>query len=91
VTPGIRIIASEAGMYLGACVWFETVFGDSVVGHPFVPKGMDPAYASFLQTTAHLAVERSRSRLPRQPGSRVVSANAKTEGGDDAGRGSQEL
>lgn len=48
--------ASAAGKYLLGCVWFETFFNQNVVGNGFVPKGMDPKYAEFLQQTAHAAV-----------------------------------
>ncbi|MES2792850.1 MAG: DUF4886 domain-containing protein [Planctomycetota bacterium] len=48
--------ANQAGEYLGGCVWYEVLFGESVVGNKFVPAGMDPAYAQFLQETAHKAV-----------------------------------
>jgi hypothetical protein len=48
--------ASDAGQYLAACVWYEVLFGASVVANPFVPKGVEPAYARFLQDTAHEAV-----------------------------------
>lgn len=48
--------ANLAGEYLGACVWYEVLFGDSAVGSAFVPKGLDPAFARFLQETAHRAV-----------------------------------
>jgi hypothetical protein len=48
--------ANTAGEYLGACVFYEVLFGDSVVGNPFVPPGLEPAYARFLQQTAHQAV-----------------------------------
>lgn len=47
--------ASTAGEYLGACVFFEMLFGDSAVGNAFVPKGLDVDYARFLQQTAHRA------------------------------------
>lgn len=50
--------ANKAGEYLGACVWYEVLFGDSVVGNTFVPPGLDPAYAEFLQKTAHQAVSK---------------------------------
>jgi len=49
-------LASTAGEYLGACVWYEVLFGKSVEGNAFVPKGLDAAYAKFLQSTAHRAV-----------------------------------
>ena len=48
--------ANMAGEYLGACVWYETLFGKGVEGNSFVPKGLDPEYAKFLQATAHRAV-----------------------------------
>lgn len=48
--------ANAAGEYLGACVWYEVLFGQSVVGNAYVPAGLDAAYAHFLQETAHRAV-----------------------------------
>ncbi len=48
--------ANVAGQYLGACVFYEVLFGESVVDNRFVPKGLDPAYARFLRETAHKAV-----------------------------------
>jgi hypothetical protein len=51
--------ANMAGQYLGACVWYEVLFGKTVVGNAFVPEGLNPAYATFLQETAHMAVEKS--------------------------------
>lgn len=48
--------ANMAGEYLGACVWYEVLFGESAVGSTFVPKGLDPKDAAFLQETAHRAV-----------------------------------
>jgi hypothetical protein len=54
--------ASDAGQYLGACVWYEVLFGETVVGNPFLPKGMDAAYARFLQETAHRAVADALAR-----------------------------
>jgi hypothetical protein len=47
--------AGTAGEYLGACVWYEVLFGQSVIGNAFIPAGLDPAYARFLQQTAHRA------------------------------------
>ena len=35
--------ANLAGEYLGACVWYEVLFGESVVGNKYVPPGLDPA------------------------------------------------
>ena len=48
--------ANMAGEYLGACVWYEVLFGESAVGSTFMPKGLDPKDARFLQETAHRAV-----------------------------------
>ncbi|WP_395749087.1 DUF4886 domain-containing protein [Prosthecobacter sp.] len=48
--------ANMLGEYLGACVWYEVLFGDSPVGNTFIPKGLDPKDAAFLQETAHRAV-----------------------------------
>lgn len=48
--------ANTAGEYLGACVWYEVLFGESSVGNTFVPEGIKPDYAKFLQQTAHQAV-----------------------------------
>ncbi|HYF36096.1 MAG TPA: DUF4886 domain-containing protein [Prosthecobacter sp.] len=49
--------ANTAGEYLGACVFYEVLFKESVIGNAFVPKGLDPARAAFLQKTAHKAVQ----------------------------------
>jgi hypothetical protein len=49
--------ASTAGEYLGACVWYEVLFGKSVENNTFVPAGLDAGYAKFLRATAHLAVK----------------------------------
>lgn len=51
--------ANMAGEYLGGCVWYQTLFGKSPVGNAFIPKGLDPAYARFLQETAHRAAGKS--------------------------------
>ena len=52
--------ANMAGEYLGACVWFEVMFGKSVVDNSFVPAGLDAEYAKFLRETAHRAVEEAK-------------------------------
>ena len=49
--------ANLAGEYLGACVWYEVLFGESAVGLAFIPKGLPAAHARFLQETAHAAVQ----------------------------------
>lgn len=48
--------ANLAGEYLGACVWYEVLFGESAVGNAFVPPRLDPSDARYLQETAHRAV-----------------------------------
>ena len=53
--------ANTAGEYLGACVWYEVLFGESVVGNSFVPAGLDRGYAQFLQQTAHRAATKSNA------------------------------
>ncbi len=51
--------ANTAGEYLGACVWYEVLFGERVVDNPFSPPGIEPEYARFLRSTAHRAVQAS--------------------------------
>jgi hypothetical protein len=53
--------ANAAGEHLGACVWFEVLFNESVVGNKFVTPGLDKAHARFLQETAHKAVAAARA------------------------------
>jgi hypothetical protein len=50
--------ASTAGRYLGACVWYEVLFGTTCVGNSFT-AGLDADYARFLQDTAHAAVAKA--------------------------------
>lgn len=47
--------ANTAGEYLGACVWYEAMFKESAVGNSFVPKGLSPEDAKYLQDVAHRA------------------------------------
>jgi len=49
--------ANTAGEYLGACVWYEVLFGESAVGNSYIPKGFDASYARFLQEMAHKTVQ----------------------------------
>lgn len=49
--------ANMAGEYLGACVWYEMLFGQSAVGSRFIPKGLDAEHARFLQQAAHESVQ----------------------------------
>ncbi len=59
--------ANMAGEYLGGCVWYEFLFGESVVGNSYVTPGLDKAYARFLQVTAHKAVLAASSRQLAKP------------------------
>jgi hypothetical protein len=59
--------ANTAGEYLGACVFYEILFGESVTENPFAPKGMDAEYAAFLRRTAHRAVALRQQKTPGQP------------------------
>jgi hypothetical protein len=52
--------ANMAGEYLGACVWYEVLFGRNVENNTFVPAGLDAEYAKFLRATAHRAVEEAK-------------------------------
>lgn len=52
--------ANTAGEYLAACVFYEALFGESVLDNPYVPPQLDADYADFLQATAHDAVELRR-------------------------------
>ena len=54
--------ANTAGEYLGACVFYETLFGKSVVDNTFVPKGLSADEAKYLRGVAHRAVEQERQR-----------------------------
>ncbi len=53
--------ANMAGQYLAGCVFYEVLFDQSPVGNKFVPRGLDPEYARFLQKTAHRAVQRQQT------------------------------
>jgi len=54
--------ANQAGEYLGACVWYERLFGRDVTANGFVPRGLDADYARFLRATAHQAVAQEQAR-----------------------------
>lgn len=66
--------ANLAGEYLGACVWFEAIFGESVIGSTFIPKGLDVEHAKFLQLTAHRAIAESKD-APQRPTNPAVAAS----------------
>jgi hypothetical protein len=67
--------ASQAGKYLAAAVWLEVLFGTNPVGNAFIPPGLDPAHARFLQDVAHQAVMRrtARRRAAGSPASLTTS------------------
>ena len=50
--------AGLAGEYLGACVFYEMLFDESVLDVPYVPEGLDAQYARFLRETAHRTVQK---------------------------------
>jgi hypothetical protein len=51
--------ANTAGCYLGSCVFYESLYRESVVENSFVPRELDADYARFLRQTAHAAVEKA--------------------------------
>jgi hypothetical protein len=51
---------SNAGKYLVGCVWFECLFGESVIENAFVPAGIETEFAAFLRRTAHETVRSSQ-------------------------------
>lgn len=44
------------GQYTAACTWFETLFGQSVVGAQYKPAGMGNFEAAVAQNAAHRAI-----------------------------------
>jgi hypothetical protein len=48
--------ANAAGEYLAAAVWYEFLFGHSVVGNTFAPKELPAADLAVLQRIAHETV-----------------------------------
>jgi hypothetical protein len=48
--------ANAAGEYLGACVFYEVLFKESVVGNTFLPPALKAEDAKYLQDVAHRAV-----------------------------------
>jgi len=57
--------ANDTGCYLAGCVWFEFLFGESVVGNKFAPKGMSAETAAYLQKVAHEAcIESAGKQVP---------------------------
>jgi len=60
--------ASAAGRYLGSCVFYDVLFGKSVVGNSFHPKEIEPDHARFLQEIALRAAEGERERERKAAG-----------------------
>jgi hypothetical protein len=48
--------ANTRGEYLGGAVWYEFMFGHSVVGNSYVPPGMTKEDVAILQRIAHATV-----------------------------------
>ena len=59
--------ANQAGSYLGACVFYEVLFGQSVVENTYVLKSLDADYARFLRQTAHKAVAARQAQAFKRP------------------------
>ncbi len=59
--------ANTAGEYLGAAVWYEFMFGHSVVGNSFVPPGLNRGDVAILQRIAHQTVTEGLRPKPAQP------------------------
>jgi hypothetical protein len=56
--------ANARGCYLGSAVFYEFLFGKSVVGNTFVPKELTPEDARLLQQIAHDTVKAARAGVP---------------------------
>jgi hypothetical protein len=53
---------NTAGKYLGACVWYLTLFETNTLPTTWIPKGLDPETAADLRIHALAAVEAERAR-----------------------------
>lgn len=60
------IHSNQAGRYLGASVWYLTLFGEDRVPDDFVPNGLDRLDAASLRQLAEAAVIAERAYLKRQ-------------------------
>ena len=56
--------ANLAGEFLGACVWYEVLFGDSCLDNAFLPEGLDADFARVLRESAHRVVQARRQAEP---------------------------
>ncbi len=48
---------NEHGRYTAACVWYEFIFDESVVGHSYYPNGVSARDAVIAQEAAHEAMK----------------------------------
>jgi hypothetical protein len=53
--------ANARGCYLGSAVFFEVLFGKSVVGNSYLPKELNADDVARLQQIAHETVEKNRA------------------------------
>jgi len=56
--------ANEAGQYLGGCVLYEMIYGESAENNSFVPKNMAPEEARLLRQIAHQVVAARKTAAP---------------------------
>lgn len=54
--------ANDAGCYLGACVWFETLTGKPLSGDVWKPASLTEEQAASLRELAHETVQRRMTR-----------------------------
>lgn len=47
----------RCGRYTAACTWYEVLFGKTVVGNSYSPRGMTPQLTRIAQRAAHKAVK----------------------------------
>ena len=59
--------ANAAGCYLGSAVFYEALFGESVVGNRYRPEGPSAERVAFLQRIAHDTVADRRNTTPHPP------------------------
>ncbi|MEI7502724.1 MAG: DUF4886 domain-containing protein [Paludibacter sp.] len=51
-------LSLDLGRYTAACTWFEMLFGKSVIGNTFAPKGMSKYEVTVAQKSAHFSVRK---------------------------------
>lgn len=57
--------ANSAGEYLAGCIWFEVMYGQSVVDNKYEPKGIDPKFAQHLRQVAHDTVAKRAAQATK--------------------------